>query len=105
MRFISNIDPTDVYEKTHDLDPAETLVIVSSKTFTTLAETPPPSTRSAGCSRDLDRTLTTTPSPSTSSRCLRTPRRSAFGIDTENMFGFWDWVGGRYSYDSAIGLS
>src|ERR1700720_3016485 len=75
FRFVSNVDGTDFVEATRDLDPAETLFVISSKTFTTLE------------------TMT------------NAEKVADFGIDTANMFGFWDWVGGRYSMDSAIGLS
>jgi glucose-6-phosphate isomerase len=104
FRFVSNIDGTDFVEASRDLDPEETLFIVSSKTFTTLE-----TMTNAGSARDW---------------CLRSfggdvkavakhfvavstnaAKVAEFGIDTANMFGFWDWVGGRYSMDSAIGLS
>jgi len=104
FRFVSNIDGTDFVEASRDLDPEETLFIVSSKTFTTLE-----TMTNAGSTRDW---------------CLRSfggdvkavakhfvavstnaAKVAEFGIDTANMFGFWDWVGGRYSMDSAIGLS
>ena len=103
FRFVSNVDGTDFAEATRDLDPAETLFILSSKTFTTLE-----TMTNAHTARDW------------SLRALRDPKAvakhfvavstnaaevSKFGIDTANMFGFWDWVGGRYSMDSAIGLS
>jgi glucose-6-phosphate isomerase len=103
LRFVSNVDGTDFVEATRDLDPAETLFVVSSKTFTT-QET----LANAHAARDW------------SLRGLRDPKAVArhfvavstnaaevarFGIDIANMFEFWDWVGGRYSYDSAIGLS
>jgi glucose-6-phosphate isomerase len=103
LRFVSNVDGTDFVEATRDLDPAETLFVVSSKTFTT-QET----LANAHAARDW------------ALRALRDPKAVArhfvavstnaaevakFGIDTANMFQFWDWVGGRYSYDSAIGLS
>ena len=103
FRFVSNVDGTDFAEATHDLDPAETLFILSSKTFTTLE-----TMTNAHTARDWRL------------RALRDPKAvaqhfvavstnatevSAFGIDTANMFGFWDWVGGRYSMDSAIGLA
>ena len=103
FRFVSNIDGTDFDEATRDLDPAETLFIVSSKTFTTLE-----TMTNAQTARDwlVASWATRRRWRSTSWRCRRTPRRSPkFGIDTGNMFGFWDWVGGRYSMDSAIGLS
>jgi glucose-6-phosphate isomerase len=103
LRFVSNVDGTDFVEATRDLDPAETLFVISSKTFTT-QET----LANAHAARDW------------ALRALRDPKAVArhfvavstnaaevakFGIDTTNMFEFWDWVGGRYSYDSAIGLS
>ena len=105
FRFVSNVDGTDFAEATRDLDPAETLFIVCSKTFTTLE-----TLTNAHAARALVRSTAlrrrAARSPSTSSRCPPTPRRCRkFGIDTANMFGFWDWVGGRYSMDSAIGLS
>jgi glucose-6-phosphate isomerase len=103
VRFVSNVDPADFTEATLDLDPAETLFIIASKTFTTLE------------------TLTNAKvARAWSLEALKDPRAVAkhfvavstnatevakFGIDTTNMFGFWDWVGGRYSFDSAIGLS
>ena len=104
FRFVSNVDGTDFAEATRDLDPGETLFIVCSKTFTTLE-----TLTNAHAARALvpaAGSATRRPSRSTSSRCRPTPRRSRkFGIDATNMFGFWDWVGGRYSMDSAIGLS
>ena len=104
FRFVSNVDGTDFWEATHDLDPAETLFVVSSKTFTTLETLT--NARTAREWRLAGSAATSRPSPSTSSRCRPTPTEVAkFGIDTANMFEFWDWVGGRYSYDSAIGLS
>ena len=105
FRFVSNVDGTDFAEAVHDLDPAETLFIVSSKTFTTLE-----TMTNAHTARDwllkAPARMTKPPSPNTSSPSPPTPTEVAkFGIDTANMFGFWDWVGGRYSMDSAIGLS
>jgi len=104
MRFISNIDPTDAAEATRGLDPAETLVIVSSKTFTTLETlTNAKVVRQwllDGLGASAQAVAKHFVAVSTNAEAVR-----AFGIDTENMFGFWDWVGGRYSYDSAIGLS
>jgi glucose-6-phosphate isomerase len=104
FRFVSNIDGTDLAEATHDLDPAETLFIVSSKTFTTLETmTNAQSARAwllaalAGDEKAVARHFVAV---STNAKKV-----SEFGIDTGNMFGFWDWVGGRYSMDSAIGLS
>ncbi len=103
FRFVSNIDGTDFVEATRDLSPAETLFIVSSKTFTTLetmtnARTARQWTIDAlGDERAIGRHFVAV---STNAEQV-----GAFGIDTANMFGFWDWVGGRYSMDSAIGLS
>ncbi|MEP7309030.1 MAG: glucose-6-phosphate isomerase [Acidobacteriota bacterium] len=103
FRFVSNVDGTDFAEATRDLDPAETLFIVSSKTFTTLetmtnARTARQWTLDAlGDERAIARHFVAV---STNAEQV-----AAFGIDTERMFGFWDWVGGRYSMDSAIGLS
>ena len=104
FRFVSNVDGTDLVEATRDLDPAETLFIVSSKTFTTLETmTNAESARQwllAGLGGDVDAVAKHFVAVSTNARKV-----SEFGIDTANMFGFWDWVGGRYSMDSAIGLS
>jgi len=104
FRFISNVDGIDFVEATHDLDPAETLFIVSSKTFTTLE-----TMTNAQTARDWllnglsgDRSAVAKHFVAVSTNAEKV---SAFGIDTANMFGFWDWVGGRYSMDSAIGLS
>ena len=104
FRFISNVDATDFVESTRDLDPAETLFIVSSKTFTTLE-----TMTNATTARDwLLRGLGGDPK-AVARHFVAVSTNSAkvaeFGIDTTNMFGFWDWVGGRYSMDSAIGLS
>ncbi|SDU18915.1 glucose-6-phosphate isomerase [Verrucomicrobium sp. GAS474] len=102
--FVSNVDGIDFAEATHDLDPAETLFIVSSKTFTTLE-----TMTNAQSARDWlvkrlggDRKAIASHFVAVSTN---TERVTAFGIDPANMFGFWDWVGGRYSMDSAIGLS
>jgi glucose-6-phosphate isomerase len=102
FRFVSNVDATDFVEATRDLDPAETLFIVASKTFTTLE-----TMTNAQSARDwlvsalgdsaVERHFVAV---STNAGAVR-----SFGIDPANMFGFWDWVGGRYSMDSAIGLS
>ncbi|MCX6892819.1 MAG: glucose-6-phosphate isomerase [Verrucomicrobia bacterium] len=104
FRFVSNVDGIDFVEATRDLDPAETLFIVSSKTFTTLETmTNAESARKwllQGLGGDARAVARHFVAVSTS-----TERVAAFGIDTANMFGFWDWVGGRYSMDSAIGLS
>jgi glucose-6-phosphate isomerase len=103
FRFVSNVDGTDVAEATRDLDPAETLVVVSSKTFTT-QET----MTNAGSARDW--LLGTLKDPAAVAKhfvavSTNEAEVKKFGIDPVNMFGFWDWVGGRYSMDSAIGLS
>jgi glucose-6-phosphate isomerase len=104
FRFVSNVDGADFVEATRDLDPAETLFIVSSKTFTTLETmTNAQSAREwslYGLGGDLASVAKHFVAVSTNAEKV-----SAFGIDTANMFGFWDWVGGRYSMDSAIGLS
>ena len=103
FRFVSNVDGTDFVEATRDLTAAETLFIISSKTFTTLetmtnARTARQWTLDAlGNERAISRHFVAV---STNAEQV-----AAFGIDTNNMFGFWDWVGGRYSMDSAIGLS
>ena len=104
FRFVSNVDGTDLVEATRDLDPAETLFIGSSKTFTTLETmTNAASARAwllAGLGGDIRAVAKHFVAVSTNAEKV-----SEFGIDTANMFGFWDWVGGRYSMDSAIGLS
>jgi len=103
FRFVSNVDSTDFVEATRDLDAAETLFIVSSKTFTTLETMTNAQSARAWCVGHLgsdDAVAKHFVAVSTNAEGVR-----AFGIDTRNMFGFWDWVGGRYSMDSAIGLS
>ena len=114
FRFVSNVDGIDFVEATRDLDPAETLFIVSSKTFTTLE-----TMTNAESARDwllngiqqgsAGRAATGGDKSAVAKHFVAvstsTEKVSAFGIDTANMFGFWDWVGGRYSMDSAIGLS
>jgi glucose-6-phosphate isomerase len=104
FRFVSNVDGTDFAEAIRDLDPAETLFIISSKTFTTLETiTNARSARSwslAGLGGDEGAVAKHFAAVSTNAKEV-----TKFGIDTANMFGFWDWVGGRYSMDSAIGLS
>src|SRR5205807_9663346 len=104
FRFVSNVDGTDFVEATRDLDPAETLFIVSSKTFTTLETMTNAQTAREwslkGLGGDPKAVAKHFVAVSTNAEKV-----SAFGIDTDNMFGFWDWVGGRYSMDSAIGLS
>jgi glucose-6-phosphate isomerase len=102
-RFVSNVDSSDIWEATEDLDPAQTLFIISSKTFTTLE-----TITNANTARDW--LLGGLKDPVAVARHFVAVSTNAakveeFGIDTDNMFGFWDWVGGRYSYDSAIGLS
>ncbi len=102
FRFVSNVDGTDIAEATRDLDPAETLFVVSSKTFGTIE-----TLTNAGTARDW---LTAALGDGAVAEhfvavSTNAERVAAFGIDTANMFGFWDWVGGRYSLDSAIGLS
>jgi glucose-6-phosphate isomerase len=104
FRFVSNVDGTDFAEAVQDLDPAETLFIVSSKTFTTLETMTNAHTARdwslAGLGGDVKAVAKHFVAVSTNAEKV-----SEFGIDTANMFGFWDWVGGRYSMDSAIGLS
>jgi glucose-6-phosphate isomerase len=103
FRFVSNIDGTDFVEATRDLDPAETLFIVCSKTFTTLETLTNAHTARAWCLRALgDEQAVRRHFVAVSTNDAGVAR---FGIDPGNMFGFWDWVGGRYSMDSAIGLS
>ncbi|HZO61653.1 MAG TPA: glucose-6-phosphate isomerase [Gaiellaceae bacterium] len=103
FRFVSNVDGTDLVEATRDLDPEETLFVVSSKTFTTLE-----TIRNAASARDWllaglgDESAVAKHFVAVSTNAAEVAK---FGIDTANMFGFWDWVGGRYSVDSAIGLS
>jgi len=104
FRFVSNVDGTDFAEAVHDLDPEETLFIISSKTFTTLETmTNAHSARDwllAGLKGEQSAIAKHFVAVSTNASEV-----AKFGIDTANMFGFWDWVGGRYSMDSAIGLS
>jgi len=104
FRFVSNVDGTDMAEAVRDLDPTETLFIISSKTFTTLETMTNANTARewslkglGGDEKSIARHFVAV---STNAEAV-----SKFGIDTANMFGFWDWVGGRYSMDSAIGLS
>ena len=104
LRFVSNVDGTDFVEATRDLDAEETLFIVASKTFTTLE-----TMTNAGTAREWalarlggDASAIARHFVAVSTNAEKV---SAFGIDTDNMFGFWDWVGGRYSMDSAVGLS
>ena len=104
FRFVSNVDGIDFVEATHGLNPAETLFIVSSKTFTTLE-----TMTNAESARDWLLKGLGGESKAVAKHFVavstNAEKVSAFGIDTANMFGFWDWVGGRYSMDSAIGLS
>ncbi|WP_189733824.1 glucose-6-phosphate isomerase, partial [Streptomyces violarus] len=104
FRFVSNVDGADLHEAVRDLDPAETLFIVASKTFTTIETiTNATSARSwllKGLGGDEKAVAKHFVALSTN-----TEKVAGFGIDVDNMFEFWDWVGGRYSYDSAIGLS
>jgi glucose-6-phosphate isomerase len=103
FRFVSNVDGTDFAEATRDLDPAETLFIISSKTFTTLE-----TMTNAHTARDWSlRALGDEKAIARHFVAVSTNAKEVekFGIDTADMFGFWDWVGGRYSMDSAIGLS
>ena len=111
-RFVSNVDPVDLYAATHDLDPATTLFVISSKTFTTLETL----TNAAAARQWLLNGLAdaagaggTAPTDAVAKHFIavstNTKAVAEFGIDTANMLEFWDWVGGRYSYDSAIGFS
>jgi glucose-6-phosphate isomerase len=104
FRFVSNVDGTDFAESTRDLDPEETLFVISSKTFTTLETMTNAQTARewslAGLGGDEAAVAKHFVAVSTNAEAV-----SKFGIDTDNMFGFWEWVGGRYSMDSAIGLS
>ncbi len=103
FRFVSNVDGTDFAEAVRDLDPAETLFIVSSKTFTTLETMTNARTAREWMLAGLkDETAVAKHFVAVSTNAQEVTQ---FGIDTANMFGFWDWVGGRYSMDSAIGLS
>src|SRR3989442_6299987 len=104
FRFVSNIDRTDFAEAVRDLDPSETLFVVSSKTFTTLE-----TMTNAHTARDWSLAGLGGDASSVAKHFVAVATNAAevakFGIDTANMFEFWDWVGGRYSTDSAIGLS
>ena len=103
VRFVSNVDGNEFFELTHDLDPAETLFIIASKTFTTLETmTNAHSARDWALASLGDDAAIAKHFVAVSTNATEVEK---FGIDTDNMFGFWDWVGGRYSYDSAIGLS
>ncbi len=102
MRFVSNVDPADFVESTHDVDPAETLFIICSKTFTTLETLTNANAARDWCVSALGEDAVSKHFVAVSTNAAGVEK---FGIDTDNMFGFWDWVGGRYSMDSAIGLS
>ena len=104
FRFVSNVDGTDFAEAVQDLDPAETLFIVSSKTFTTLETMTNAQTARAWSLAGLDGDVSSVAKHFVAVS-TNAAEVSKFGIDIANMFGFWDWVGGRYSMDSAIGLS
>ena len=101
-RFVSNVDGDDAYEALRDLDPATTLFIVSSKTFTTVETLTNAHTCRSWLTAALGEQAVEQHFVAVSTN---TEEVRSFGINTENMFGFWDWVGGRYSFDSAIGLS
>ncbi|MER5443146.1 glucose-6-phosphate isomerase [Streptomyces sp. NPDC002790] len=104
VRFVSNVDGADLHEAVRDLDPAETLFVIASKTFTTIE-----TITNATSARDWLLTGLRAPQEAVAKHFValstNAGKVSEFGIDTANMFEFWDWVGGRYSYDSAIGLS
>jgi glucose-6-phosphate isomerase len=104
LRFVSNVDGADLHEAVRDLDPAETLFIIASKTFTTIE-----TITNATSARDWLLTGLRAGPDAVAKHFValstNAEKVSGFGIDTANMFEFWDWVGGRYSYDSAIGLS
>jgi len=103
VRFVSNVDGNEFFELSHDLDPTETLFIIASKTFTTLETmTNAHSARNWALASLGDDAAIAKHFVAVSTNATEVEK---FGIDTDNMFGFWDWVGGRYSYDSAIGLS
>ncbi|RRQ80836.1 glucose-6-phosphate isomerase, partial [Streptomyces griseofuscus] len=103
VRFVSNVDGADLHEATRDLDPAETLFIIASKTFTTIETI----TNATSARTWLLHALGDDAAVARHFVALSTnaEKVTEFGIDPDNMFEFWDWVGGRYSYDSAIGLS
>ncbi|MGC1206639.1 MAG: glucose-6-phosphate isomerase [Ornithinimicrobium sp.] len=102
FRFVSNVDATDVFEATRDLDPAKTLFIVASKTFTTIETLTNATTAREWLVDSLGDEAVAKHFVAVSTNADLV---ADFGIDTDNMFGFWDWVGGRYSFTSAIGLS
>ncbi|MFJ8930421.1 glucose-6-phosphate isomerase [Streptomyces sp. NPDC102364] len=104
VRFVSNVDGADLHEAVRDLDPAETLFVIASKTFTTIE-----TITNATSARDWLLTELRASQGAVAKHFValstNAEKVSEFGIDTDNMFEFWDWVGGRYSYDSAIGLA
>jgi glucose-6-phosphate isomerase len=102
VRFVSNVDATDIVEATRDLDPAETLFIIASKTFSTVETLTNAHTARRWLVGALGEDAVAQHFVAVSTNAERV---RDFGIDTDNMFEFWDWVGGRYSYDSAIGLA
>src|SRR6266446_5822852 len=103
FRFVSNVDGTDFSESVRDLEPGETLFIICSKTFTTLETLTNARAARDWCLRGLgDEKAVARHFVAVSTNADEVAR---FGIDLDNMFGFWDWVGGRYSMDSAVGLS
>jgi glucose-6-phosphate isomerase len=102
FRFVSNVDGADLHEAVHDLDPAETLFIISSKTFTTVETITNATAARQWLVSALGEDAVAKHFVAVSTNADQVAK---FGIDTANMFGFWDWVGGRYSFDSAIGLS
>ncbi len=102
FRFVSNVDATDMFEATRDLDPAQTLFIVASKTFTTIETLTNATTAREWLVASLGDEAVAKHFVAVSTNAELV---ADFGIDTDNMFGFWDWVGGRYSFTSAIGLS
>jgi glucose-6-phosphate isomerase len=104
FRFVSNVDGADIYEATQDLDAAETLFVISSKTFTTVETITNATSAKNWVLGELggEESAVAKHFVAVSTNGAEVAK---FGIDTDNMFGFWDWVGGRYSYDSAIGLS
>jgi len=104
FRFVSNVDGTDFAEAVLGLDPAETLFIISSKTFTTLETITNAKSARAWLVKGLGGNEKSVAKHFVAVS-TNGPEVAKFGIDTRNMFGFWDWVGGRYSMDSAIGLA
>jgi glucose-6-phosphate isomerase len=105
VRFVSNVDGADLHEALRDLDPAETLFIVASKTFTTIETITNATSARSWLLSGLDDGGEKVVAKHFVALSTNAEKVADFGIDTANMFEFWDWVGGRYSYDSAIGLS